>query len=195
MAAKFIFMRRLNLAYFRPFFLILFALLHENIYSQNTLHNDIVPKYWVNLGVGGSSAGLSGGLGISYQTGNKLISLRFISNSKYSETMAGGQTTPETIWDVGALYGLISKRSFGYISISGGVSLVGGKIHGEYLGNINWINTYEQINVITPGIPLEAQIFLTPFRSLGLGVNVFANLNPKKTFGGVLFCIQIGKLR
>jgi hypothetical protein len=187
-------MYKFKTEYFKVIFLFLISLFQENLYSQETTYKTADSNYWVDLEIGSSSAGFAEGLGISYQTNNRLISVRVISNSKYGESIGGGNTTPESILDVGALYGLISKRPFGYVSISAGLGLVSGKIHGEYLGNINWINTYEEKKVLTFGIPLEAQFFLTPFRRVGVGVSAFADLNPKRTFGGMMLCLQIGKL-
>lgn len=187
-------MPKCKFEYFKVIFLILISLFQENLYSQESPYKTTDSNYWIELGVGGSSSGFAEGLGISYQTNNNLISVRLISNSKYGESVGGGNTTPESILEIGALYGLISKRPFGYVSLSGGLGLVSGKIHGEYLGNINWINTYEQRKVLTFGIPLEAQFFLTPFRKVGVGVSTFADINPKRTFGGIMLCLQIGKL-
>ncbi len=179
----------------RLIFLIPFTLFQGNLFSQDTSNNIKESRYWLNAGLGASSSGLSGGLSISYQPDWKFISLRFINSSRYGEGWLGGNTTSENIWDIGALYGLIAKGKYGYASISGGVSLVGGNKHGEFLGIIGWINTYEKIPILTIGIPLEGQLFFTPFSFLGIGINGFANLNPNRSFSGVLISLQVGKLR
>jgi hypothetical protein len=153
--------------------LILLAVLFENLYSQETVYNAKEPKYWLNAGGGGSSFGLSGGLGLSYQRGKNLFSFRFISSSKGGESYLGGYTTSEKIGDIGPLYGLIIKGKLGYTSISGGVSLVTGVKRGEFLGIVNWVNTYEKIPIHTIGLPLEAQFFFTPASFFGIGTNVF----------------------
>jgi hypothetical protein len=151
--------------------------------------------YWLSAGVGGSSYGFSGGLSISAQSGRSMLSIRYISSSRYGEGWLGGYTSSENVWDISPLYGFIAKGKWGYASVSGGIGLVGGTKHGQYLGSANWINTYEKVPLTTIGIPLEAQLFFTPFSAFGIGVNGFANLNPKRSYSGILICLQWGKLR
>ncbi len=176
-------------------FLFLFAVFIRNLHSQENIFINDNPRYWLNAGVGGSSSGLSGGLSLSYEAGKNLFTFRYIGSSKYGEDKLGGYTTAEKIRDIGPLYGRIIKGKFGYASISGGINLVTGVKHGEFLGIINWVNTYEKIRITTIGIPLEAQFFFTPVSFLGIGATAFANLNPEKSFWGLLLCIQFGKLR
>jgi hypothetical protein len=152
--------------------------------------------YWINGGIGGSSSGLSGGLSISARAGKSLFSLRYINSSKYGESWLGGYTTPEIVWEISPLYGLIAKGKWVCASISGGLGLVAGTKHGKFLGiSSGWINTYEKVPVATVGIPLEIQLFFTPTSFFGIGVNGFANLNAAKPYSGILICIQFGKLR
>ena len=44
------------------------------------------------------------------------------------------------------------------------------------------------------GVPVEARLYLRPFRFLGLGATAVANLNRDMTFVAVLFGVQLGGL-
>lgn len=170
-------------------------LMDSKLKNEGSAYNFREFTYWLDGGIGGSSSGLAGGLSISAQSGRSLFSLRYVSSSRYGESWLGGYTTPEKVWDIGPLYGLIAKGKWVYASISGGISLVGGTKHGMYLGSPGWINTYEKVSLTTVGIPLEIQLFFTPFSSFGIGVHGFANLNLKRSYFGILICLQCGKLR
>ena len=147
--------------------------------GQTNRHSD--NEYiWVNLGLGGSLmvGGLSGGINVSYQSGNHLFSMRGVSNQ---EIAFGG--TPEYNYDIGLLYGLSAKKKYILASISAGLSFVG----------YNTITNFER-QEYTIGVPIEIQLFLTA-KVIGIGIYGFANLNFNSSFMGFLICLQIGKLR
>ena len=45
------------------------------------------------------------------------------------------------------------------------------------------------------GLPLETQVFWRPSTVIGLGLYGFADINHLRSFGGVTFGIQLGRLR
>jgi hypothetical protein len=167
--------------------LIALTVFSVNSYSQDTSGSVEESHYWLNMGFGISTVDMSGGAGFSCQTGKRLISIRYTHN----EDFAFLEPVKESVWDVGVLYGIIRKSNYGLISASAGISIVGGYDRGE---RIDFTDSYEKKNFLTFGVPLEVQLFFTPFDYVGVGINGFANLNPKKTFTGVLLCLQIGKL-
>lgn len=159
------------------------------IYAQDTSNHGKAKHYWVNAGFGFSSPQFrdgipfSMGMSFSYQTGKSLISLRSVYNIDVSFNIFGGPPPlAETAWDIGVLYGRIAKASYGFASISGGVSIVGGL-------------RAEEGSFLNAGIPIEGQLFWTPTSLVGVGIYGFANLNKERSFAGALLCIQIGKLR
>jgi len=124
------------------------------------------------------------------------LSFRYLRNEEFQ--ILGPDSPLETVWDVGVLYGRIAKASYGFASVSAGISLVGGVRRGRYLSSSGgWFGTryFEEKNFITVGIPVEAQLFWTPLAFFGIGLYGFANLNIEKSFVGALLCIQFGKLR
>jgi hypothetical protein len=158
-------------------------------------------SFWLNIGIGPSSfngysksqnddPGMAGGIIFSYQTGRNLISTRLIYNAELN--LFGFS---ESIWDFGVLYGINSKSSRGLASISGGVGIVQGVRKGKLI-KYGWLySEYEELAFSTIGIPLEIQLFATPFSHVGIGIYGFANLNREKSFAGAMLCVVIGKLR
>ena len=162
-------------------------------------------NYWFNVGVGvamvkggfesGNSdneVGLSYGFNFSTQMKKGLISIRYI----YNEEMIFLNLQPkESVHDIGVLYGRIAKIPFGFASISGGISIVNGVHRGVFENLSDHSFNYDRKPYFTFGIPLESQLFWTPFPFMGVGIYGFANINQEKTFFGGLFCVQIGKLK
>ena len=183
-------------------------LIHSNIPLESVTDYRYGSKlqkanYWFNIGLG---AGFVGGgfgsnnadkpgapsFGMSFSTQKKrgLVSIRFI----YNKELIFLKIKPlETAWDLGVLYGKIARKSFGFVSISGGVSCVGGVRRGSFINLGEYTFHYEKQPFITLGIPLESQLFWTPSPYIGFGIYGFANFNPEKSFFGGLFCIQLGK--
>ena len=162
------------------------------VYGQDISRDSSAQFGWVNGGLGASSVsgglgessfGVSPGVSFSYQLGNNLYSVRHVYNVEFQINVFGVSSPLEAVWDVGILYGRISKASSGFAAISGGVSIVGAVRH------------HEERTIITAGFPVEGQLFWTPLDFFGIGIYGFANLNKEKSFIGALFCIQIGKLR
>jgi len=135
---------------------------------------------WVNLGFGLFFCPSLGGecsIGIHKTTGgsNKVHIGRFVAG-------AGGSNTPMkwTVWDLGALVGVISKGRFGFVSAAAGLAIVGG--------------SNDNHRFITVGIPLEAHASRLIVQGLGRGFGLCANLNPERSFLVVNFSLQVGKL-
>jgi hypothetical protein len=160
---------------------------------------------WVNFGGGfGSSRAWLAFTGVaSYSTtvngGDNLLSFRYGYATESVFSLLGGHTPEETIWDLGALYGAISKRRFGFVSAAAGLAVVGGVKRGAFLrregGWFSIRDVYEVRHFHTVGMPLEAQAFFTPLPFFGLGLELYANLNPVRSYKGLNFCLQFGRLR
>ena len=180
----------------------------ENLYGQDTSSVTKEHHYWANAGLGlglfrqsdGDIVGLGGGIGLSYRIRNRIISLRYVH---IEEITIFGPSPSESVSDLGALYGIITKGKYGFASLSGGISFVRGVRRGKLLssgGGWGWSwfgssETYEELTFHTFGIPIEAQLFWTPLSFLGIGIYAAGNLNSQRSFAAVLLCLQLGKLR
>jgi hypothetical protein len=132
------------------------------------------------------------GINFSYQINKGLILFHCIYNVEFGVFLP---SPLESVWDFGAFYGRFAKTSYGFASVSGGVSYVGGVRQGRYLRTEGFSNIYEKLTFNTVGIPIEGQLFWTPTSHFGIGIYGFANMNPEKSLFGCLLCIKIGKLR
>lgn len=165
----------------------------SRIYAQQDTNGSKPNLYWLNVGIGASSAGISGSASFSYNYGSGLISIRHVANSEFNILWP---SPTETVWDLGVIYGRSAKASYGVASISGGIAIVGGVRRGRYLGSTGWFSSqYETLKFSTIGIPIEGQLFWTPFSFLGIGMYGFGNLNREQSFAGALLCLQLGALK
>jgi hypothetical protein len=156
------------------------------VYGQKTSSDSSGHFKWVNLGLGVGSlgfeaGGFSAGGGLCDQIGKNIFSFRVLS----IEEISSEDYPFRGIGDIGFLYGRIAKASYGFSSISAGISLVGGGRR----------HNYGDEQFVTVGIPVEAQLFWTPLAFFGIDLYGFANLNIEKSFVGALLCIQFGTLR
>jgi hypothetical protein len=149
-------------------------------------------RFWLNGGIGYSSAGFSYGFNYSHQIGLSIISARFMHSK---EVFTSGLPIAGEVSDAGALYGIVAKEKNIFISAAAGISAVF-SVRCVNTGQFNWGSpVYAAANSLGIGFPVEAQLFLTPLSFLGIGLYGFANLNAIQKFGGILFCVQIGMLR
>jgi hypothetical protein len=158
----------------------------ENDKSENEF-------YWINLGLGGSSYGFSVGGNASFQIKNTVGSFRIICNEEFSFFK-----TPNKLWDIGFMYGFISKKKWSLASISAGIGIINSSVRGRQLscdGN-GWFSSceYAMSNHLAIGIPIETQLFLTG-KHIGIGISGFANINSESSYFGALLFLQLGKLR
>ena len=128
---------------------------------------------WVNCGLGLATGGIAFGFNLSFQPpqpGFLLISLRGI---------AAAEILGEDMGELAILVGYSSKKpqSRGYYSITTGVSRISGSAIDA-----------------TFGVPVEIQLFYTPLRFAGIGLQGFVNFNSQENLYGGLLCLQFGKL-
>jgi hypothetical protein len=153
------------------------------VYGQESMTKPSSTYDWLNGGFGLGPYPMTAYLSFSHQMGHMITSIRGVYSEELLFTIPWfGPTTilSNNIYDVGLLIGYSTKtpQSLGYFSIATGISYVTGHPHNS-----------------TIGLPIEAQLFYTPFSFLGFGVTGLANINPELNFAGVIFCMQIGKLR
>jgi hypothetical protein len=110
---------------------------------------------------------------------------KLTSNILRNESFAG-YPRKFTYW----LSGGVGGSSYG---LSGGLSISAQL--GRSLFSIRYVSSSRYGEGFTIGIPLEVQLFFTPFSTFGIGINGFANLNPKRSYSGILICLQCGTLR
>ena len=86
-------------------------------------------------------------------------------------------------------YGRVYKSRRLFSSISAGLGLATELAKGKIQSSSLFFNRYEKISYRTIGFPISAKAFWLPSTHIGLGAEVFANLNRLNTFYGVNFSI------
>ena len=171
-------------------FVIILSLPNVSLIAQNTNIIENPAQYWLNVGLGGGSFGMSGAVTATYSTADELYSLRFTSSGPLRIFQ-----NSESIWDVGALYGIHTHSDSYYASIAGGIAVVGGVDLGKLLKNELFNDTYEELHYTTVGFPIEAQFSRKMFSFMRICLYGFANVNAKHSFAGIAACLQFGVLQ
>ncbi len=174
--------------------LFIFFSLHQQLSAQEP-KDKTGHSYWCDGKFGVTPApGLAYGAQVSYCHDSLLFSLA----GAYIREIDLFSLPVETVWDVGALVGVNAVSQYFSISASGGLSVVGGVRQGDFLyttGSFMGTSYYEEDKFLTVGIPLEADVYWTPLSFMGIGFSCFADLNFKKSFVCLLFCLRIGSLK
>ncbi len=139
--------------------------------------------FWASIGGGLAfsdfhNSYLAGNINASYQTQNYIVSARI---GGFSTISIFGSATPN-ITEAGILYGVAKRSNYFFNSIACGLAFVTGK---DESGK----------QVSTLGIPIEAQLFTTAGRYIGIGFYGIADLNLRIPYIGLLLCFQLGKLK
>jgi hypothetical protein len=135
------------------------------------------PRIWAAAGFGGGTAGWDGDLysfmlEVVYQRGHThlavkgaVVSGNYIDEPSYNETSL--------------LYGPTFLGGLGHATVGSGLALVKACDNAD---SCAW----------TLGLPLVVEAALRPFPVVGLGAQVFGNLNGEASFGGIALFLQIG---
>ncbi|MFB6230042.1 MAG: hypothetical protein ABEL04_02705 [Salinibacter sp.] len=133
---------------------------------------------WLNGGVGIGRTGLA-----SSVTGGAPVGDRVFVGGRYTQTKELNilSTGPvAAIWDAGPLVGLFEQGRWGHLSVASGATVVGGQRPDD-----------PGTRSITLGVPLDAQVFFTPLRYVGVGVHGYANVNPGDNMLGWSLELQV----
>ncbi len=169
---------------------------HLYAQSKNT-SSDI--RGWVNAGLGpGSGGGLAAAGSFNLQYKQLLLSARISGNTtNFGDALASAMflglipVETEEFTDYGLLLGLATRDKWIHASIATGVAMM------SYRREVSGLLKQEIKKDVSAKIslPVEAQLFFKPISFLGFGANIFGNINSEKSFGGVTFNLQLGKLR
>jgi len=140
-----------------------------------------------------TTSGVGGVLSVSFSHRGLLYGLRTATTTEFE---IFGPTPAQSDTDYAFLVGKFSGRRHSFNSVAAGVALVHSVRRGELLEGGYWFlgPTYERIDRVTVGLPLELRATAN-LVGVGLGVNLFANLNPAGSFAGLALTLQLGKLR
>jgi hypothetical protein len=149
---------------------------------------------------GGSAAVGFGSVGVSMHgatwgsKGKKVVVVRVVTMDEWE----GGSASPSEKWsDVALLYGLKDQKPNGWLRAALGPSFTFGTRRSEQpiTCAVGGLCSYEPIDFDMVGLALEVDAVFGVLRHLGLGLNVFANVNGTAPFGGAGFGLYIGGMQ
>jgi hypothetical protein len=175
----------------KKFIIIILSLFSlSNIYCQEENNEKVVNHYyWANIG-----SGISYNydwkpvlyFSMNYSIDEILISSRYLNSSILSSNNSFSE-------ELSLLIGYLNKSENFITSASIGI----GAVKNNYVNdNISYYGNYkDEIEVWEIGLPMDLQASWIIFDKIGLGINIFANINSGTKYIGGAFCFQIGKLR
>jgi hypothetical protein len=93
-------------------------------------------------------------------------------------------TGADEFGEFGLLYGRAAKRPWGHASIASGLAITG----------VSSCRDAATSSCTALGVPIVAEAALRFAPVLGVGIQGYANLNPKSIYGGIVLFLQLGWL-
>ncbi|MPN53579.1 hypothetical protein SDC9_201243 [bioreactor metagenome] len=136
-------------------------------------------------------------LGANLFKDSTLYKVRFLWNKEFD--LLGSNDPSEEFYSAGVMIGKVRSNQYIQFRYSGGIGVIGGVKRGDKLlyTTGSWLkkNYYGEENFITPSIPLELDLIFKPIKHFGIGFAIWGELNYKRPMGGIIFKIEVGKLR
>lgn len=161
------------------------------LFAQSALHTDstlttIGPyDFSFGVGAGASTVGITTHIDVSHGSRNTHFTYRLLFSQ---ELTLFGPSPPNRAWEIGILYGIYTRASYGMASISAGLAVSGGVERGVFVHQEpGWFGRtiHESQSYTGIGIPLVAKVVWNPLWIFGIGLNGFANINSRRSYHGV----------
>lgn len=176
--------------------LILFSF--SSIYAQDSIPK--VKKYWIDTGIGITSKiddqnYIAFNISLNYVQDKSIYKLRLLGITEFN---LFGQS--ESLVTFGALLGKHYTSKFFQISLLGGLGVTfNEELTTNVIGNTgsSWFSSsiYETKSSTLISIPLEIEFIFKPIKFYGIGVSLFADINSRKPYFGILLKSGLGKFR
>lgn len=157
-------------------------------------------RVWVSLGAGVATRGVGGQLFVGVRLDERhFLMPRIAAEGEVDLTFFGTLDRPlESATEAGLLYAWVEETRGHTLVVAVGLAAVNVVRRGERLRDdcafspIPCGAQHERLSTWTVGVPVSVQAYGTPHRNFGLGMHLFANLNPKASFGGLTLGWMIG---
>ena len=147
------------------------------------------PSIYASFGFGGNYFGVTFGTELCYAQNNNIFSIRYLSANEFRFNVDGVYDQPAlSMKEIGLLYGRYMFKASGQLSIAAGLGLLNGLDRGNQID----FHEYKKLEIHTLGLSFEGRFFLIFSKYSGIGIVLFGNLNPKKSFVGVMIEIHLG---
>lgn len=148
---------------------------------------------WLSVGLGTDlHYPLAFRIGFSRPFGKNLLSARFQRTDEFD---LHRQSSSESLWNIGLLFGRMVERDAHLFAISAGLAYVGGRIRGEFQpDDSGWGGVQQMKKCSSVGIPIEMQYIRTISANVGFGLCAFGDLNPIQPSAGIALTLHLGLL-
>ncbi len=158
---------------------------------------DVLPA-WLNIGLGVGNLGIAFGSDFNFFISERLISQVSLVHNRGINLGLSHRGVENSITSLGFLVGMRSESRSASAAILVGASGINGfrtvkkrECHGEEpFRSCFYRRSKHRFNNV--GLIGNAQLFLTPFSSFGLGLDISGCLNPEINFAIVLLSLQFG---
>jgi hypothetical protein len=147
-------------------------------FAQSDSLSAKTPSIWIQAGPTITTLGLGYNGSINAQIQDHYFALKTNSTelSIWEET-----------WDISLIYGRHAQINQFNFYAGTGFSVLGGTSYTSLFET----STQEDFSPVM-GFPLEGSVYWHPMRSVGIGLNAFANVNTVQPFGGVGITLRAG---
>ena len=142
------------------------------------------------LGVGVASPGIGGLVTLSVHSARHAFVLRSSGASEFTLFAPS-----DNVEDYAFLYGRTGERERGWLRAAAGPAVVRVVRYGPGYDCWWFACSYDSWEMYEPGLALQADAVWTPGDAFGLGLTVFANINPEMPYAGVAVGVNLGKVR
>ncbi len=145
--------------------------------------------YWLGLGIGGNYFGVTQSGNVTYALNENIFMIRYTKSNEFQFNVDGVYDKPEkNMKELAFMYGKYLKSNNTILSLAAGLSYLKGTNRGA---NIQY-HEFETENISTFGIPIQLDFMLGFTNNVGIGIQLYGNINKDKSFTGVVFKINIG---
>lgn len=142
-------------------------------------------------GAGIGSGGVAGVVSLDVHRGRLVYIARW---SRVEEFQIFGPSPNETDTDYGVLVGKSSRSGHRIASAAVGLALVKSIRRGEVIERGWFGDRYQKLEHVTVGLPVDLQATVNA-GPVGIGADIFGNINPNGIFWGAALTVQFGKMR
>jgi hypothetical protein len=171
----------------------MFALLLQStvLFAHDPSCCDHTHRWWWNLGVGAGHASTQfndfSGVAAQLSFNGMISDTLFVTLEWTSVSKDNDYHNDESAREVGLLLGYKSKRPNWYWSAAAGLGAA--KSEQEYISRGNYFTYTGTQEQTTLSVPVEAQLFYTPFKHFGIGIVGHASVS-KNPFATAMLAIQ-----
>ncbi|HQO10646.1 MAG TPA: hypothetical protein PLK90_11105 [Clostridiales bacterium] len=182
----------------RKCWLVIIFFLIVSLQAQDSMFISSDRQTWLGIGPGLGSINSAAhqstvfGMNFNHASSGYIYKARYLYLHEIVMNIMGDPPPADDVWETGLLFGFSSRKEDTIVSLSAGISHVGGVRH-EFVNLLSGYK-YDKIDISTVGLPVEAQAVFSFSQSVGMSVILFGDFNSENKIFGAQFCLIIGKL-